>query len=358
LAAGTEEPPAVFAAFTFGAVRTASDRPVLEQFQPQSIANAGVFRVPAGQPSAPKAARLLLASVEITARPGPSGRGAQRKVLAAMSLRQMFGLILALATLAAAAAPALAADDDAAAARPSAGQNAAQHEYVLGPGDSLEVQVVGRDDFNAHVRIDANGNIQVPFLGNVQASGRTAPQLGEELAKALVVGGYFAKPIMRVDIVGYASQYITVLGAVANPGLVSIDRAYHVSEILARVGGTKDKAADYVILRSPDGSERRLLIKDIATGDASLDPLVFPGDKLFSPTAEQFYVSGEVNRPGAYPLSSGMTLRMAIAQGGGLTYRGTTHAVKITRGGQVLRDVQLDDKIEPGDVIAVPERFF
>jgi polysaccharide export outer membrane protein len=261
-----------------------------------------------------------------------------------MSLRQFFGLILSLAAMALAVAPASAAE--------------APHEYVLGPGDTVELQVVGRDDFNARVKIDAEGDIQVPFLGDVKAGGRTAPQLGDDLAKALVSGGYFAKPVLRVEIVGYASQYITVLGAVAQPGLVPIDRAYHVSEILARVGGTKDSAADYVILRSPDGGEKRLLIKDLAMGTDGQDPMVFPGDKLFAPTAEQFYVSGEVRAPGGYPMSSNLTLRMAIVKGGGLTYRGTTRDIRITRAGQVMKNVSLDAKVEAGDVIVIPERFF
>lgn len=278
-----------------------------------------------------------------------------------MSLRLLLGLILVLVTVAAVRPSAALAQTPGASAPVdslSAGQGPADHQYVLGPGDTLDVQVVGRQDFVAHVKIDADGNIQVPFLGNVQASGRTATQLGDDLARALVAGGYFAKPVMRVEIVGYASQYITVLGAVVNPGLVPIDRAYHVSDIVARVGGTRDTAADYVILRSSKGVEQKLLIKDLATGGVGQDPLVYPGDKLFSPTADRFYVSGEVNTPGAYPLSSDMTLRMAIARGGGLTYRGTDRAVKVTRDGQLLRDVQLDSKIEPGDVIVVPERFF
>ncbi|MBV9996646.1 MAG: SLBB domain-containing protein [Caulobacteraceae bacterium] len=234
----------------------------------------------------------------------------------------------------------------------------AQREYTLGPGDTVEVQVVGRQDFTTRVKVDAEGAIQVPYLGAVHAAGETAKDLGDALAKALVGGGYFSNPVMRVDIVGYASQYVTVLGAVMTPGLVPIDRPYRVSEIIARVGGTRDTAADYVIVRSQTGEERRFLIKDLMTGGAAEDPLVWPGDKIFSPAADQFYVQGEVQRPGGYPMTSGMTVREAIARGGGLTYRGTDRAVSITRSGVRLRAVQLDSKIEAGDVIVVGERFF
>jgi len=284
-----------------------------------------------------------------------------------MDSRWLLRLGLVLVAVGACLSPALAqtagapsAGDPASAANASASEPTAvvDQAYVLGPGDTIEAQVVGRQDFDAHVRIGADGAIQVPFLGNVQAGGRTAAQLSDQLATALVVGGYFAKPIMRVEIVGYASQYVTVLGAVVTPGLIPVDRTYHVSDIIARVGGMRETAADYVILRSRNGDEKRLLIKSLATGDTSQDPVVTPGDKIFSPVADTFFVSGEVNTPGAYALTSDMTLRMAIARGGGLTYRGTEHAVKVTRGGVPMPDVQLDSKVEPGDVIVVRERYF
>jgi polysaccharide export outer membrane protein len=279
-----------------------------------------------------------------------------------MSLRFLLAMVLVVATATAAwRSPTWAQSPGAGSAPAGAAGRApssADRQYVLGSGDTIEAQVVGRTDFSARVQIGPDGSIQVPYLGTVQAAGRTAAQLSDELTKALIAGGYFSNPIMRVEVVSYASQYVTVLGAVVTPGLVPIDRAYHVSDIIARVGGTKDTAADYVVLRSQSGEEKRYSLRDLATGDASHDPLVWPGDKIFSPLADQFYVSGEVKEPGSYPLKSDMTLRMAIARGGGLTYRGTDRAVVVTRGGERLRDLPLDSKIEPGDVIVVGERFF
>jgi polysaccharide export outer membrane protein len=149
-----------------------------------------------------------------------------------------------------------------------------------------------------------------------------------------------------------------VLGAVANPGLIPIDRPYHLSEILARVGGVRENGADYVILRPEKGEQRRLSIQALATGDASQDPLVAPGDKIFSPKAEVFYISGQIKLPGAYPLSTDMTLRMAIARGGGLTETGSENRITITRHNVDLDRAALNGKIEPDDVIVVGQSFF
>lgn len=233
-----------------------------------------------------------------------------------------------------------------------------QQPYILGPQDVVEIEVLGQSDFKVRAPIGADGTIKLPYIGTVAASGKTADQLSADISQALVAGGYFSHPILSVEIVGYASRYVTVLGDVSSPGLVPIDRPYHLSEILARVGGVRPDAADYVILRPQDGPERQYVVSALATGDESQDPMVSPGDRIFSPTAQLFYISGEVKTPGAFPITTGMTLRMAIGRGGGLTDIGTDHGVKVTHSNGKIDHPALDDKIAPGDVIVVGERLF
>lgn len=234
----------------------------------------------------------------------------------------------------------------------------AAQTYVLGPGDVVEVDVLGRSDFKTRTRIRSDGTIVLPFIGVVRAGSLSAEELSNQVAAALRSGGIFAEPIVSVEIVSYASQYVTVLGAVASPGLVPVDRAYRVSEILARVGGKRPGGADYVILRPQDGPEQRLMIEQIATGGPDQDPIMPPGAKLFLPEADQFFIYGQVNTPGAYTLMSGMTLRQALARGGGVALTGTTRRVKLFRGGQEVAVTDLDSVIQPGDVIRVGERLF
>lgn len=233
----------------------------------------------------------------------------------------------------------------------------ADQSYILGPDDVVELEVLGRADFRVRAKIGQDGAILLPYLGSVQASNRTTQQLSDEVSRALAAGGFFARPILRVEVVSFSSRYVTVLGAVANPGLVPINKPYRLSEILARVGGINPSGADYIIVRSEQGPEKRLSIKALVTGDVSQDPLVSPGDKIFLPQAEVFYVTGQVKSPGSFSLGIDMTLRMAIAKAGGLTELGSQRRVKITRGGQKVR-IDLDDKIEAGDVIDVGERIF
>ncbi|HXU99990.1 MAG TPA: polysaccharide biosynthesis/export family protein [Caulobacteraceae bacterium] len=234
----------------------------------------------------------------------------------------------------------------------------ADREYVLGPEDVVEVSVVGRDDFKIRARVASDGTIRLPFIGSVTAANKTTVALAADVASSLESGGYFSHPVLDVEIVSYASHYVTVLGAVGAPGLVPIDRTYHLSDILARVGGVKDTAADYVVIRHADGGERRLLISSIAAGDASQDPIVIAGDKIFSPPSQVFYISGQVKTPGAYSLNDGLSVRMAIARGGGLTDLGTDRGVKVTHADGRREKPGLQAKVSAGDVIVVSERLF
>jgi polysaccharide export outer membrane protein len=221
----------------------------------------------------------------------------------------------------------------------------------------VEVGLLGRSDFGGRARVQADGTIQLPFIGKVPAADRTTSELSDTVRKALQAGGYFADPVVTVEVVGYASRYVTVLGSVGAPGLIPINRPYRLSEILARVGGPRDGAADYIIVRSTDGAEKRYAIRDLSMGGADQDPRVQAGDKIFVPVAETFYIYGQVNSPGQYTLTSDMTVRMAIAKGGGLTESGSDKKVDVTRGGKKTK-IAIGDKLQPGDVLFVGERLF
>jgi polysaccharide export outer membrane protein len=273
-----------------------------------------------------------------------------------------------LTSLAAAAltllAPALATAQPvgASASQPPAGAiivpvEPASSAYVLGRDDVIEVGLLGGAPYGGRARVQADGTIQLPFIGKVPAADHTTSELSDTIRKALQAGGFFADPVVTIEVVGYASRYVTVLGAVGSPGLIPINRPYRMSEILARVGGVRDGAADYLLIRSADGSEKRLMIRDLSTGDTKADPYVNPGDKIFAPLAELYYIYGKVNSPGAFALQSGTTVRIAIAKSGGLAESGSDKKIDATRGGKKIK-LNIDDKVEPGDVIVIGERLF
>lgn len=229
--------------------------------------------------------------------------------------------------------------------------------YVLGTGDVVEVSVLGRAEFAARVQVQVDGTIQLPYLKSVPAANKTVLQLRDDVRRRLQSGGYYTDPVVAVTIATYTSRYVTVLGQVAQPGLVPVDRAYRVSEILARVGGAQASAADAIELRRADGQSIALPIAQIASGGPDQDPYVTPGDKLFLPEAPIFYISGAVTGQGAYKVDRDLTVRKALARAGGLTDRGSDKKVKVFRDGKEVK-IGLDDPIKGGDSIKVGERFF
>jgi polysaccharide export outer membrane protein len=254
-------------------------------------------------------------------------------------------------------APALAPDTGPAPGPVLSGPTVAESsQYPLGPQDVIDYNVLGTND-RARARVDADGTIQTRLGGRIAAAGRTPKELGADIAKVLKAGGFYADPVVNVEVVGYGSRFVEALGSFATPGTVPLSREFHLSEILARVGGVRGDAADYIILRSGNEPDKRFLISKLTSGDQASDPVIKPGDKIFAPQAEIFYISGEVKAPGTYALRSNMTIAQAIARGGGLTDSGSDSKVKVRRGDKIIK-LNGDAKVEPGDVLTIGERLF
>jgi polysaccharide export outer membrane protein len=230
--------------------------------------------------------------------------------------------------------------------------------YALGAGDVIEVTVLGRDEYKPRVQVQVDGTVQLPYIGNVNAENKTVLALREEIRERLKAGGYYANPAVNVMIVNYASRYIVVLGEVGTPGIVPIDRAYHVSEILARVGGTRSTGSDVLTLTRKSGETLSLSVSEVATGEGDKDPLVAAGDKLYVAAAKTFYIYGQVGAPGTYPVDREMNLRKALARSGGLTKLGSESRVKIIRKGQEMKGLDLNAPVQDGDVVVVGEKLF
>ena len=269
-------------------------------------------------------------------------------------------------TVAPAATPAALPSSEATAPAPTPGApgqmaSSGDRSYVLGVGDTVEVSVLGRTDFNTRGRIGTDGAVLLPYLGAVPAANRSPGQLADEIRASLERGGYFAQPAVRVDVVGVASRFVTVLGSVTNPGLMALDRQYHLSEIVARAGGRSSAGAEFVLLTRGSEPPRKFKIADLATGAGDKDPLVETGDRIYVPAAEAevFYITGAVKSPGAFPITADLTVRMALARAGGVGETGNDKKISINRKGKIIKGVKPDiDKVEPGDIVTVGEKLF
>jgi polysaccharide export outer membrane protein len=247
-------------------------------------------------------------------------------------------------------------------ARPAAPATQQQRDitagYMLGADDVVEVTVLGQPEFATRARVKANGTIQLPFIGEQKIAGETALTLAPKIAEKLRSGGFYAKPVVNIEISSFASRYVVLLGAIAQAGLQPVDRDYRLSEIIARAGGLRESGADFITLTRANGEQRNYPFEKLASGGPEDDPWVSPGDKIFVPEADLFYIYGQINAPGVYPIRGGpMTIRKAVARGGGFNASGSAKRIKLFRDGEETK-VNLDMVIKAGDVIVVGERLF
>lgn len=229
--------------------------------------------------------------------------------------------------------------------------------YVLGPDDTIEISVLGQPEFLTRARVKANGVVQLPFIGEQMVSGETALTLAPKIAEKLRSGGFYSKPVVNVEISGFSSRYVTLLGAIGSPGLQPVDREYRLSEVVARAGGLRGDGADYVTLTRLDGTQKNYPFEKLASGGPEDDPMVRPGDKIYVPLADTYYVYGAINQPGQFPIRGEMTVRNVIARSGGIAPSGSLKRIKLFRNGQKQK-VDMDMKIQAGDVFTIGERAF
>ena len=187
------------------------------------------------------------------------------------------------------------------------------------------------------------------------------------IAQRLRDGKYLQNPQVTVNVTTFRSQQVSVLGNVARPGRYPLETTgMRLSEVLSLAGGVAATGADEVVLvTTRNGKPLRLeidLVDMFASGDLTQDPQMQAGDVVYVNRAPQYYIYGQVQRPGQYGVDRGLTLAQAIAKGGGLTLRGTDKGVRVHRryGSKQIQilEPKLDDPIRPDDLIFVRESVF
>ncbi len=242
-----------------------------------------------------------------------------------------------------------------------------QREYVLGAGDIIRVSVFQNPDLTVETRISEAGTITFPLVGTVPVGGLSIQSAEQTIARMLRDGGFVVQPQVNAIVMQYRSAQVSVLGLVNRPGKYPLELASsHVTDVLALAGGIMPGAADIAVVTGMrEGKSFHVEVNIPAmtlSGDMGNNIAVQNGDIIYVHRAPQFYVYGEVQRPGAYRIETNMTVMQALAQGGGLTLRGTERGIRVHRRnkeGKVEKlDLVMDDLVKADDVIYVRESLF
>jgi polysaccharide export outer membrane protein len=159
---------------------------------------------------------------------------------------------------------------------------AADRPALIGPLDTIQVDVFNVPDLSREMQVDASGRIAMPLVGTVDARGKTAQELAATIETALK-GRYVRNPEVTVNIKSSVSQVVTIDGQVVEPGLYPVTNQMTLLRAIASAKGLSEFARqeDVVILRNVDGRKMAGLynINAIRRG-AYDDPAVYANDVI------------------------------------------------------------------------------
>jgi polysaccharide export outer membrane protein len=243
----------------------------------------------------------------------------------------------------------------------------AVEDYLLGPGDIIRVSVFKNPDLTLDARVSEAGSISFPLIGSVPVSGLTLPQAEQKIAELLKNGGFVLSPQVSILLTTAVGNQVAVLGQVNKPGRYPIEGAGgHLTGMLAEAGGISATGSDNVIVtgvRNGQPFRQVINIVTLSQGTSAADDIeLHGGDTVFVNRAPMFYIYGQVQHPGGYRLEPGMTVMEALADGGGLTGKGTSHGIVLRRrdgSGKVSEaHAKLDEPLKDQDVVYVKESLF
>jgi polysaccharide export outer membrane protein len=253
-------------------------------------------------------------------------------------------------------------------------RDAVASDYTIGAQDLLEVSLFNIDGTDGlpnkvQVRVNNEGSVTLPVLGQVKAGGMTRMQLEESLKKQY--GTFMHQPDVGVTLVENRSKSVYVLGAVKNPGVVPVTGQESLRRLLAMAGGLSTDSGMFVHVSRQLGDEEQgfmISLQDLAndkTGKFNLT--IRAGDFINVPRAGTFYVDGYVERPNAYPLNRQYRLSEVVALAGGLAPYAKASEVTVFRRGPesevkvLYRDLdrirngqEEDIQIAENDLVVVP----
>ncbi len=219
--------------------------------------------------------------------------------------------------------------------------------YVIGPGDELLIRAWGQIDFDIHARVDRNGSIFIPKVGNLNVSGLKFEQLQPFLTSQ--ISRIYRNFDLNVTMGDLRSIDIFVVGQAGQPGRYTVSSLSTLANAVFASGGP-----------APNGSMRRIQLKRGASivtefdlydllikGDKSHDVNLQPEDVIYyPPVGPEVGLGGQVNTPAVYELKGETTLADLLTLAGGLTntaYGGKVFVEEIlNRNSRRVDEVALD----------------
>jgi polysaccharide export outer membrane protein len=159
-----------------------------------------------------------------------------------------------------------------------------QHDYVIGRGDVIAVDVFDVKELSRDVRVSQTGSIGLPLVPvRLHVAGLTEVQAEQKIAEVLEANGLVSRPQVSVSVKERKSKPITVVGAVPHAMVYQADRPVTILEVLAEAGGIANDAGDTVIVTRPSQEP---------SADSSEPPVIGPEDSAPATTPKESTQTG------------------------------------------------------------------
>jgi polysaccharide export outer membrane protein len=256
--------------------------------------------------------------------------------------------------------------------------SSAGQDYRIGKDDLIEVSVFEAPELGGASRVTATGKVTLPLVGAVDVAGHTVREVEEAVEQALKEK-YVNDPHVTVFLREYASQPVSVIGAIRSPGIYQIKGEKSLLDMLAMAQGLDAEAGNTIqIIRTkspgsgPDEPAERVSINTqdlMENGKSELNVPIHAGDTINVLRAGSVFIVGEVIRPNEFVLRNGknVTLTQAIALANGFTKDAKKAECTVIRyhkdgskeeikadAAKILRGQANDVTMLPNDILFVP----
>src|SRR5438552_2851808 len=212
---------------------------------------------------------------------------------------------------------------------------ASPHDYVIGNGDVIDIEVFDVKELSREVRVSQTGSIGIPLVPvRLHVGGLTEVQTEKKIAEVLEANGLVSHPQVSVSVKERKSKPITVVGAVQHAMVYQADRPVTILEVLAEAGGIANDAGDTVIVTRPS---------EEPSVDSSDPPSIGPEDPAAATTPK------ESTESGAAPAESA-SKPPALDEPPPLTNTITINLNELVESGSATNNIIL----QAGDIVTVP----
>jgi polysaccharide export outer membrane protein len=205
-------------------------------------------------------------------------------------------------------------------------------DFRLGPGDLISVRIFLVSDYSATVRLDQNGNGQLPLIGSVPLTGLSVREAQALIATRLREGQFYRQPDVFIQVLQTVNGAALITGEMRAEVPVTQNRS--LREVLLTAGGLPANASHTIkIVRR--GQKDPIVVNlgtDLASS-AAADVPILPNDIIQVTRASVVYVLGAFLRQGAVPLDQAtpLTLMQCAALSGGINFEGKYGDLRIIR---------------------------